>query len=65
MENKNVEELYEVLDEMNARIEAIFNEYNDPDTSELVFSMLNEKVQEFLYDLETDVEKLGLIKLEA
>jgi len=64
MENKCVEEFYEVLDEMNARIEAIFNEYNDPDISELIIPMLNEKAQEFLYDLETEVEKLGLIKME-
>ena len=61
---QNIEELYEILDELNARIEDIVNEYNDPDTLEVVISRLSQKAQDFVYDFQQDMEKLELIEME-
>jgi len=64
MEN-NIEELYEVLDEMNSRIEEIVNEYSGSDSFELIISKLNQKSQEFIYDFQIEIETLEPMELEV
>ncbi len=64
MEQKH-EEIYEILDEMNARIEDIINEYNDPDTLEMVAAKLQQRAHEFVFELQQDIEKMELIELDA
>jgi len=61
---KNIEELYEILDELNARIEDIVNEYDDPESLEHVISKLNQKAQDFVFDFQQDIEKLELIEID-
>jgi len=63
MEEKQFDEVYEVLDEINARIEEIIDQYDDPDTREIVISKLHEKAREFLYNFEEELEKLDLIEM--
>ena len=63
MEKNYTDELYEVLDEMNARIEEIVNEHDNPEALELIISKLNQKAQEFIYDFQTEIEKLELIEM--
>jgi len=64
MEPKQYEEIYEILDEMNARIEDIIDEYNDPDTLEMIASKLQQKAHDFVYELQQEIEKLELFELE-
>ena len=64
MEKNYTDELYEVLDEMNARIEEIVNEHDNPEELELIISKLNQKAQEFIYDFQTEIEKLELIEMK-
>ncbi len=64
MEN-NIEELYEVLDEMNSRIEEIVNEYSGSESFELVISKLSQKSQEFIYDFQIEIETLEPMGMEV
>jgi len=64
MEKKHHEELYEILDELNAQIEDIVNEFNDPETLELIIAKLNQKAQDFVYEFQQDSEKMELIESE-
>lgn len=58
------DEMYEIMDEMNARIEEIVNEHNDPETLELVIQTLHQMATDFVNDFEEEVEKLDLIEAE-
>jgi len=64
MEKKYDEELYEILDEMNANLEEIVNEHTDPEQLEVIIAHLNQKAREFVYDFEQDIEKFELIEME-
>jgi len=63
MEEKQFDEVYEVLDELNARVEEIVNEYQDPEVRQLVISKLQEKSHEFLYNFEEELEKLDMLEM--
>lgn len=63
MEDKLYDEVYEVLDELNARIEEIVDEYHDPEVRQLVITRLQEKSREFLYTFEEELEKLDIIEM--
>ena len=63
MEDKLYDEVYEVLDELNARIEEIVDEYQDPEVRQLVITRLQEKSREFLYNFEEELEKLDIIEM--
>ena len=65
MENKYYEELYDILDEMNSRLEDIVNEHQDRDTLELIIMTLNQKAREFVNDFEEEIEKMELIEMES
>ena len=64
MENNFTDDLYEILDEMNARIEEIVNGYNDPEVLEIIITQLNQKSLEFIEDFQQEVEKFELIEIE-
>lgn len=64
MEN-NIDELYEVLDDFNSRIEEIVNEYSDSDSFELIISKLNQKAQEFIYDFQLELETVEPVEMEV
>ena len=61
MENYT-DDLYEVLDELNARIEDIVNEHPNSDDLELIIPILNQKVEEFIDEFQQEIEKLELIE---
>jgi len=63
MEEKQFEEVYDVLDELNSRIEEIIDEYQDVEARQIVISKLNEKAQDFLYEFQEEVEKLDIIEM--
>lgn len=63
MEEKLYDEVYEVLDELNARIEEIVDEYQDPEVRQLVITRLQEKSREFLYTFEEELVKLDIIEM--
>ena len=65
MEKNYLDELYEILDEMNAQIEDIVNFYSDPEALELIIAHLNQKSQDFIEDFQQEVEKLELIETET
>ena len=64
MEN-NIDELYEVLDDFNSRIEEIVNEYSDSDSFEFILSKLNQKAQEFIYDFQLELETVEPVEMEV
>ena len=63
MESNYFDDLYEILDEMNVRIEEIVNGCNDPEALELIIAYLNQKSQDFIEDLQLEIEKLELIEM--
>ena len=65
MEGYYSDELYSILDELNAGIEGIFNELTDKDNIEIMISKLREKAIDFVNELEHEIEKLEIIELEA
>ena len=62
---KNLDDFYEILDDLNARLEDIVNEYNDSDTLDIVISRLHQRVQEFIYDFQQEIEQTELMKMES
>ena len=58
------EDVYEILDELNAAIEEIVDEHNNPDELEVIIGQVQSKTREFIYDLQQDIEKLELIGVE-
>lgn len=63
MEDKQYDEIYEVLDEFNASLEEIVNEYDDPEIRQHVVATIQAKTNEFLLNLQEDLEKLDLIEM--
>lgn len=61
---KSSDDLYEILDDMNARIEDIVNEHNNSDDLDVVISKLHQRVQEFIYDFEQEIEQIELMEME-
>ncbi len=64
MEKNYYDELYEILDEMNAQIEEIVNGCEAPEANELLISLINQKSKEFIDDLQHEVEKLEFVEIE-
>ncbi|MFC1561348.1 hypothetical protein ACFL4V_02635 [Candidatus Latescibacterota bacterium] len=65
MEGYYSDELYSILDELNAGIEDIFNELTDKGKIEIMISKLREKTEDLVNDLEHEIEKLEIIEVEA
>ena len=65
MEGYYSDELYSILDELNAGIEDIFNELTDKGKIEIMISKLREKTDDLVNDLEHEIEKLEIIEVEA
>jgi len=61
MENYT-DDLYEMLDELNARIEEIVDEHSNSDDLELIMPVLQQKIHLFIDDFEQEIEKLELIE---
>lgn len=59
------DDLYEVLDELNAGVEDMVNSQNNPDALNFIIPLLHQKVQDFLDDFQQEIEKLELIEAEA
>ncbi|MFC1485841.1 hypothetical protein ACFL55_02315 [Candidatus Latescibacterota bacterium] len=62
MENY-ADDIYEVLDELNSRIEEIVNEHPNPEELERIIPILQEKVLDFIEDFHQEIEKLELIEI--
>ena len=65
MDSTYTDELYEILDELNARLEEIVNECNNSEMCELVIPKLRQKAQEFVDEFEREIETIGLIEMGA
>ncbi|MFC1694011.1 hypothetical protein ACFL1R_10945 [Candidatus Latescibacterota bacterium] len=63
MERNSFDEIYEILDELNARIEEMVTGIDDQEALEFIIAHLHEKTQEFIEDLEHEVERLELIEM--
>ena len=57
------DEMYEILDEMNAGIEGLFNECQNSEALENLLPVLRKKSGEFIMDLEQEIEKMELIEM--
>ena len=62
---KNLDDFYEILDDLNARLEDIVNEYNDSDAMDIVISRLHQKAQEFVFDFQQEIDQIELMKMES
>jgi len=65
MDNNPHDDLYAVLDEMNARLEEMVEGFHDPSAFEMVISKLQDKSQEFVYEFQQELEKLELLEMEV
>jgi len=65
MDNNPHDDLYAVLDDMNARLEEMVEGFHDPSALEMVISKLQEKSQEFVYEFQQELEKFELLEMEV
>lgn len=65
MESYFADELYTILDELNAAIEDIFNEASDQDKLEMLISKLREKSEDLISEMEHETEKLDILEVVA
>ena len=63
MEISNTDDWYEIIDELNTRLEEIFIGVNDYQLNELLLPKLRQKVEEFIVDLEHEKETIELINM--
>mgnify|MGYP003980338405 CR=1 FL=1 len=63
MEISNTDDWYEIIDELNTRLEETFNECYNSRTYELMLPKLHQKVKEFIVDLEHEKETIELIDM--
>ena len=63
MENMYLDDMYSILDELNAQIEDIVNDHDNPETVDLIVSMFNQKAREFVEELQEEIEKMELIEI--
>ena len=63
MDNACTDELYEILDELNSRVEEIVNECDSVETCELIIPKIREKAHQFVVELEEEIEKIGFLAL--
>lgn len=62
METTYVDDMYSILDELNAQVEDLVNEYNNPETVDLIISLFSQKAKEFVDELQQEVESMALIE---
>ena len=62
MEISNTDEWYEILDDLNSRLEALFDDCDNSQTYELMLPALRRKVDELIGELEHDRETFELIQ---
>jgi len=65
MENSYLDELYEILDELNARVEDIFNEHEGSGARDLILTKLRDKTQEFIEDFEQEIATIEFLEVGA
>ena len=65
MDNNYTDELYEILDELNARVEDIFNEYEGSEARDLILTKLRKKTQEFMEDFEREIATMEFMEIDA
>lgn len=65
MDNSYTDEFYEILDELNARVEDIFNEHEGSEDRELILTKLRKKTLEFIADFEQEIETMEFMEIEA
>ncbi|MBN1293285.1 MAG: hypothetical protein JXB48_15710 [Candidatus Latescibacteria bacterium] len=58
----SADEWYEILDELNSRLEALFEECNESQMCEIMLPALRRKVEDFIGDLEHERETYELIE---
>ena len=62
MDSTYTDELYEILDEFNSRVEEIVEGCGSAETCELIIPKIREKTFEFFEELEQEMEKIGFIE---
>ena len=63
MDTTYVDDMYEILDELNAQVEDIVNENNNPEMVDLVITMFSQKAKEFVDELQQEVESMALVEV--
>jgi len=63
MENNYLDELYEILDELNARVEDILNQHEGSEARDLILTKLQEKTQEFIEDFEQEIATIEFLEV--
>ena len=65
MENSYTDELYEILDELNARLEDIFNEHEGSEVRDIIITKLRKKTREFVAEFEQEVATIEFMEVEV
>jgi hypothetical protein len=63
VEISNTDDWYEIIDELNTRLEEIFNGCVNSQTCELMIPKFSQKAEEFLIELEHEKETIELINI--
>ena len=65
MDNNYTDELYEILDELNARLEDIFNYHESSEARDLILTKLRNKTMEFVNDFELEIDSMEFTEIEV
>ena len=65
MDNNYADELYEILDELNARLEEVFNEHENSGVRDLILTKLRNKTLEFVSDFEQEIATMEFMEIEV
>ena len=63
MEKTQYEELVDILDNFGSGIEDFIEQLDNPDDVQMVLSSLQQKLNDLIFDLENDIEKMDLVEM--
>ncbi len=65
METTYTDELYEILDELNSRVEEIIDDCDSSESCELIIPKIREKALQFVDELEEEIEKSSFLEVSV
>ena len=63
MDKTQYDELFEILDNFGGGIEDFIEQLDDPDSVQMVLSSLQQKLDDLVFELQNDIEKMDLTEL--
>lgn len=65
MNTEQYEKFVDIIDNFNNQLEDIITQHEDNEIVEQILNQIQGRTQDFVYELESDVEKMEMIELVA